>query len=133
MQPERQAQRGVAVHIMHALCNSPLFATPWTITCTAAFKQLLSSHVAKPARNGARGPTASLNHYRLLFPSSALLPATLKNALLELLVTATKTYTKQRSLEVKKKKKKIIKGKSCWSDHRIAFPAYNYNQALQSA
>lgn len=44
-----------------------------------------------------------------LFPSSALLPATLKNALLELLVTATKTYTKQRSLEdffLKNNKKK---------------------------
>lgn len=37
------------------------------------------------------------------FPSPALLPATLENALLELLVTATKTYTKQRSLEVLKK------------------------------
>lgn len=52
------------------------------------------------------------------FPSSALLPATLKNALLELLVTATKTYTKQRSLEDfflknnKKKKKERAAGQT---------------------
>lgn len=57
------------------------------------------------------------------FPSPALLPATLENALLELLVTATKTYTKQQSLEVLKKKtmikRKELLARSTGSDSQL--------------
>lgn len=84
---------------------------------TSVLRQWLSSHVAKPAKSSVRGhmpqvPPLSFAISRV----TALLPATLKNALLELLVTATKTYTKEQSLEFKKKEEKTA-GQTAESSH----------------
>lgn len=127
MQPDKQAHRE-AVRTASALHNSP-FAILWTMYATLQFSNNGFRHIAKPARSRVRDHTPQVPSLSFAVSRvTTLLPATLKNALLELLVTATKTYTKEQSLEFKKKERKqLVRPRN----HR--FPSLLHFQALQSA